>query len=74
MIVTDSVADIATPHRADEDIFSTIPPSREGPPAPRPGLVLYSEIFQQTAPVRRPRYCIRQLGLSRRGSGGISRP
>ena len=52
MIVTDSVADIATPTGLMRTYFYA--PAEPGrPTAPRPGLVLYSEIFQQTAPVRR---------------------
>ena len=52
MTVTDSVADIATPTAPMRTyIYAPTEPGR--PPATRPGLVLYSEIFQQTPPVRR---------------------
>lgn len=52
MIVTDSVTDIATPTGPMRTYFYTpSEPGRASPP--RPGLVLYSEIFQQTPPVRR---------------------
>src|SRR5262245_35708855 len=52
MIVTDSVADIATPTGPMRTYFYA--PHEAGRPAqPRPGLVLYSEIFQQTQPVKR---------------------
>ncbi len=52
MIVTDSVADIATPTGPMRTYFYA--PDEPGrTPTPRPGLVLYSEIFQQTPPVRR---------------------
>jgi len=48
MIVTDSVADVSTPTGPMRTYFYT-----PNPVVPRPGLVLYSEIFQQTPPVRR---------------------
>lgn len=52
MIVTDSVQDIATPTGPMRTYFYA--PAEPGrATAPRPGLVLYSEIFQQTPPVRR---------------------
>ncbi|HEY1188043.1 MAG TPA: dienelactone hydrolase family protein [Gemmata sp.] len=52
MIVTDSVLDIDTPTGPMRTYFYT--PAESGrAPVPRPGLVLYSEIFQQTPPVRR---------------------
>lgn len=52
MIVTDSVADIPTPTGPMRTYFYT--PHEPGrPPTARAGLVLYSEIFQQTPPVRR---------------------
>jgi carboxymethylenebutenolidase len=52
MIVTDSFADLPTPTGPMRTYFYA--PQQPGrPPTPRPGLVLYSEIFQQTAPVRR---------------------
>jgi carboxymethylenebutenolidase len=52
MIVTDSVADIATPTGPMRTYFYA--PHEAGRPGqPRPGLVLYSEIFQQTQPVKR---------------------
>ena len=52
MIVTDSVRDIHTPTGPMRTYFYA--PTEPGrAPVPRPGLVLYSEIFQQTPPVRR---------------------
>lgn len=52
MTVTDSVADIATPTGPMRTYFYA-PHEPTRPTQSRPGLVLYSEIFQQTAPVRR---------------------
>jgi carboxymethylenebutenolidase len=52
VIVTDSAMDVPTPTGPMRTyLYAPHEPGR--PPAPRPGLVLYSEIFQQTAPVRR---------------------
>jgi carboxymethylenebutenolidase len=51
MTVTDSVADIATPTGPMRTYFYS--PNDPHRAQPRPGLVLYSEIFQQTPPVRR---------------------
>lgn len=52
MIVADSVADLPTPTGPMRTYFYT--PHEPGrTPRKRSGLVLYSEIFQQTAPVRR---------------------
>jgi carboxymethylenebutenolidase len=52
MTVTDTAADLATPTGPMRTYYYA--PREPGrPPAPRPGLVLYSEIFQQTPPVRR---------------------
>ncbi|MBY0461357.1 MAG: dienelactone hydrolase family protein [Gemmataceae bacterium] len=52
MIVTESVADVGTPTGPMRTYFYA--PHEPGrAPTPRPGLVLYSEIFQQTPPVRR---------------------
>lgn len=51
MTVTDSLADLPTPTGPMRTYFyAPHGPHRE---VPRPGLVLYSEIFQQTQPVRR---------------------
>jgi len=52
MIVTDSVADLPTPTGPMRTYFYS-PHLAGQAPRPRPGLVLYSEIFQQTPPVRR---------------------
>jgi len=52
MTVTDSTLDIATPTGPMRTYFYA-PHEPTRTPQPRPGLVLYSEIFQQTAPVRR---------------------
>lgn len=52
MTVTDSVADLATPTGPMRTYFYA-PHEAGRPPQPRPGLVLYSEIFQQTQPVKR---------------------
>jgi carboxymethylenebutenolidase len=51
MIVTDSVAEVATPTGPMRTYFYA--PHDPHRVESRPGLVLYSEIFQQTAPVRR---------------------
>jgi carboxymethylenebutenolidase len=52
MTVTDSIVDVPTPTGPMRTyLYSPHEPSRPQPP--RPGLVLYSEIFQQTPPVRR---------------------
>jgi carboxymethylenebutenolidase len=61
MIVTDSVADLATPTGPMRTYFYT--PHEPGRAAiPRAGLVLYSEIFQQTPPVRRLAITFASLG------------
>src|SRR5438477_4972499 len=52
MTVTDSAADIPTPTGPMRTYFYA-PQERDSSNGPRPGLVLYSEIFQQTPPVRR---------------------
>ena len=52
MIVTDSAADVPTPTGPMRTYFYA-PSEPTRLPQPRPGLVLYSEIFQQTPPVRR---------------------
>jgi carboxymethylenebutenolidase len=49
--VTDSLADLPTPTGPMRTYFYS--PADPRSSQPRPGLVLYSEIFQQTAPVRR---------------------
>ncbi|MBM3983335.1 MAG: dienelactone hydrolase family protein [Planctomycetes bacterium] len=51
MTVTDSVADVATPTGPMRTYFYA--PHDPHAARKRPGLVLYSEIFQQTPPVRR---------------------
>lgn len=52
MTVTESAADVPTPTGPMRTYFYA--PHEPGrAPGPRPGLVLYSEIFQQTPPVRR---------------------
>jgi carboxymethylenebutenolidase len=52
MIVRDSTVDVPTPTGPMRTyLYAPHEPGR--PPVPRPGLVLYSEIFQQTPPVRR---------------------
>lgn len=62
MTVIDSVADIATPTGAMRTyIYSPHTPGR--PPVRWPGLVLYSEIFQQTPPVRRLAVTFASLGF-----------
>jgi carboxymethylenebutenolidase len=61
MIVTDSVADVATPTGPMRTYFYAAAEPRR-PAAPRPGLVLYSEIFQQTPPVRRLALAFASLG------------
>jgi carboxymethylenebutenolidase len=58
--VTDSVADIDTPTGPMRTYFYT--PSDPHAARPRPGLVLYSEIFQQTPPVRRLAVAFASLG------------
>src|SRR5260370_819611 len=61
MIVTDSAADVPTPTGPMRTYFYA--PQEPGrPPRPRPGLVLYSEIFQQTPPVRRLAVTFASLG------------
>ena len=61
MIVTDSAADVHTPTGPMRTYFYA--PQEPGrPPQPRPGLVLYSEIFQQTPPVRRLAVAFAGLG------------
>lgn len=61
MIVTESVQDIATPTGPMRTYFYA--PAEPGrAPVPRPGLVLYSEIFQQTPPVRRLALSFASLG------------
>ena len=61
MTVTDSVADIATP-TGPMRTYLYAPHEVGRPPQPRPGLVLYSEIFQQTPPVRRLAVTFASLG------------
>ena len=52
MTVTDAALDVPTPTGPMRTyVYAPHEPGR--PAAPRPGLVLYSEIFQQTPPVRR---------------------
>jgi carboxymethylenebutenolidase len=52
VIVQASYADLMTPTGPMRTyVYQPVPPS--GQPARRPGLVLYSEIFQQTEPIRR---------------------
>jgi carboxymethylenebutenolidase len=61
MTVTDSAADVPTPTGTMRTYFYA--PHEPGrPPQPHPGLVLYSEIFQQTAPVRRLAITFASLG------------
>ncbi len=61
MIVADSAADLPTPTGPMRTYFYTpLEPGR--PPQPRPGLILYSEIFQQTPPVRRLAVTFASLG------------
>jgi carboxymethylenebutenolidase len=61
VIVTDSFADISTPTGPMRTYFyAPQEPSRS--PQPRAGLVLYSEIFQQTPPVRRLAITFASLG------------
>lgn len=60
MIVTQSVVDIATPTGPMRTYFYS--PHDPHSAKPRPGLVLYSEIFQQTAPVRRLAIAFSSLG------------
>ena len=61
MIVRDSVVDLATPTGPMRTYFYA--PEEPGRPAiPRPGLIFYSEIFQQTAPVRRLAIQLASLG------------
>ena len=52
MIVSDSHADLATPTGSMRTYFYA-PEPPNGRPEKFPGLVLYSEIFQQTEPIRR---------------------
>ncbi len=52
MIVHDSFLDLPTP-TGPMRTYVYAPTVSHGPPRRDPGLVLYSEIFQQTAPVRR---------------------
>jgi len=58
--VTDSVADVATPTGPMRTYFYA--PHDTHRAEPRPGLVLYSEIFQQTPPVRRLAVTFASLG------------
>ncbi|WP_439621569.1 dienelactone hydrolase family protein [Gemmata sp.] len=61
MTVTDSVADLPAPTGPMRTYFYA--PHEPGRPAvPRPGVVLYSEIFQQTPPVRRLAVQVASLG------------
>ena len=60
MTVTDSVADIATPTGPMRTYFYA--PHDPHRVEKRPGLVLYSEIFQQTPPVRRLAVTFASLG------------
>lgn len=61
MTVTDETADIATPTGPMRTYLYT--PHEPGrPTVRRPGVVLYSEIFQQTAPVRRLAVQLASLG------------
>ncbi len=60
MTVTDSVADLPTPTGPMRTYFYT--PHDPHRTQPRPGLVLYSEIFQQTPPVRRLAVTFASLG------------
>ena len=61
MNVTDSVADLSTPTGPMRTYFySPREPNRS--PRPRAGLVFYSEIFQQTPPVRRLAIAFASLG------------
>ena len=52
MTVTDAATDVPTP-TGPMRTYLFAPAERGRPPAPRPGLILYSEIFQQTPPIRR---------------------
>lgn len=52
MIVSESITDISTP-TGPMRAYLYSPRQPERPERPRPGLLLYSEIFQQTSPVRR---------------------
>ena len=61
MTVTDATADLPTPTGPMRTyVYTPHEPGR--PPRPRAGVVLYSEIFQQTAPVRRLALQIASLG------------
>src|SRR5687767_4386101 len=61
VIVTDSFADISTPTGPMRTYFYA--PQEPGrSPQPRAGLALYSEIFQQTQPVRRLAITFASLG------------
>ncbi|HEX4611263.1 MAG TPA: dienelactone hydrolase family protein [Urbifossiella sp.] len=61
MIVTDETADLPTPTGPMRTyVYTPHEPGR--PPARRAGVVLYSEIFQQTAPVRRLALQLASLG------------
>ena len=71
MTVTDSVADVSTPTGPMRTYFYA-PHDPHGAPQ-RPGLVLYSEIFQQTPPVRRACPQLRKPGVSGCSPGGVPR-
>jgi carboxymethylenebutenolidase len=59
--VTDDSTDLPTPTGPMRTyLYAPHEPGR--PPVPRPGVVLYSEIFQQTAPVRRLAVQLASLG------------
>jgi carboxymethylenebutenolidase len=61
MTVTDETTDLPTPTGPMRTyVYAPHEPGR--PPARRPGVVLYSEIFQQTAPVRRLAVQLASLG------------
>jgi carboxymethylenebutenolidase len=61
MTVTDETADLLTPS-GPMRTYEYAPHEPGRPPVPRPGNVLYSEIFQQTAPVRRLAVQLASLG------------
>jgi carboxymethylenebutenolidase len=60
MTVTDSVADVATPTGPMRTYFYV--PHDPHSAEKRPGVVLYSEIFQQTPPVRRLAVSVASMG------------
>ncbi|MBN9519577.1 dienelactone hydrolase family protein [bacterium] len=61
MTVTDEVVDLPTP-TGPMRTYVYVPHEPGRPPARRPGVVLYSEIFQQTPPVRRLALQVASLG------------